>query len=97
MTFRKTFTLILGATLLAGALYAFQRPFHVYRAAEGYDDLPLPPDYKSKVFALFLGYSQELVQKPNLIWRNTISWEVVTALSARLTRVYHAAAGPVRP
>ena len=30
-------------------------------------------------------------------WRNTISWEVVTALSGRLTRVYHAAAGPVRP
>jgi alanine racemase len=30
-------------------------------------------------------------------WRNTNSWEVVTALSGRLTRVYHAAAGLVRP
>ena len=37
---------MLGATLLAGALYAFQRPFRVYRAAEGYDDLALPPDYQ---------------------------------------------------
>ena len=27
--------------------------------------------------------------------RNTISWEVVTAMSRRLPRVYHAAAGPV--
>jgi alanine racemase len=27
--------------------------------------------------------------------RTTISWEVVTAMSRRLPRVYHAAAGPV--
>jgi alanine racemase len=30
-------------------------------------------------------------------WRTTNSWEVVTDLSARLTRVYHAAAGLVGP
>jgi alanine racemase len=27
--------------------------------------------------------------------RTTISWEIVTAMSRRLPRVYHAAAGPV--
>ena len=29
-------------------LRAFQAPFRVYRAVEGYDDLALPPDYQDK-------------------------------------------------
>ena len=31
--------------LLAGAVFAFQKPFRVYPSAEGYDNIPLPPDY----------------------------------------------------
>jgi hypothetical protein len=28
------------------ALYAYQKPFRVYVSMEGYDDIPLPPDYQ---------------------------------------------------
>jgi len=39
---------ICGACLaLAGLIYA-QRPFRVYRSLEGYDNIPLPPDYAEK-------------------------------------------------
>jgi hypothetical protein len=31
-----------------GGLYAFQRPFRVYRSMEAYDDIPLPPDWEEK-------------------------------------------------
>ncbi len=38
-----------GAGLaLMGALYAFQRPFRVYRSMEPYDNIPLPPDWQEK-------------------------------------------------
>jgi hypothetical protein len=33
---------------LIGAVYAFQRPFRVYRSMEAYDDIPLPPDWQEK-------------------------------------------------
>ena len=37
----------LGAAVgLVTSLYAFQRPFRVYRSMEPYDDIPLPPDYR---------------------------------------------------
>lgn len=35
----------LGLALVTGATYAFQRPFRVYPSLEGYDNVPLPPDY----------------------------------------------------
>ncbi len=31
---------------LIGGLWAFQKPFRVYRSLEAYDDIPLPPDYQ---------------------------------------------------
>jgi hypothetical protein len=34
--------------VLIGALYAFQRPFRVYPSMEGYDNIPLPPDWQEK-------------------------------------------------
>jgi hypothetical protein len=33
---------------LIGGVYAFQRPFRVYRSMEAYDDIPLPPDWEEK-------------------------------------------------
>ena len=37
----------LGAAVgLVTSLYAFQRPFRVYRSMEPYDDIALPPDYR---------------------------------------------------
>ena len=35
----------MGLALVSGAVYAFQRPFRVYPSLEGYDNIPLPPDY----------------------------------------------------
>ncbi len=43
--FRKTTLLALSAV---AAVSAFQREFRVYPAMEGYDDLPLPPDYRAR-------------------------------------------------
>ncbi len=45
MTTRAAVWPALAAFLVAGGLFAFQKPFRVYRAAEGYDTLALPPDY----------------------------------------------------
>src|SRR5271166_3542080 len=33
---------------VVGGLFAFQRPFRVYRSMEAYDDIPLPPDYREQ-------------------------------------------------
>jgi hypothetical protein len=38
----------LGLALVSGAVYAFQRPFRVYPSLEGYDNIPLPPDYQDQ-------------------------------------------------
>lgn len=46
MNVRRAVWLLLGALAVISVLSAFQRPFRVYRAAEGYDDLALPPDYQ---------------------------------------------------
>jgi hypothetical protein len=46
MTIRRILWPLLVALPLIGGLYAFQKPFRVYRASEGYDTLALPPDYQ---------------------------------------------------
>jgi len=38
---------------LAGAVYAFQRPFRAYLSIEGYDDIAVPPDYQEKTEWVF--------------------------------------------
>jgi hypothetical protein len=38
----------LGLALVSGAVFAFQRPFRVYPSLEGYDNIPLPPDYQDQ-------------------------------------------------
>lgn len=48
---RKWPGMLVGIVAMLGAaavLSAFQREFRVYPAMEGYDDLPLPPDYRDK-------------------------------------------------
>lgn len=46
---RKTLLTVAGGLLgLLTVLSAFQREFRVYPAMEGYDDLPLPSDYRNK-------------------------------------------------
>jgi hypothetical protein len=37
----------LAFALITG-VYAFQRPFRLYRSMEPYDDIPLPPDWQEK-------------------------------------------------
>ncbi len=37
-----------GVVALVTTLFAFQRPFRVYRSMEPYDDIELPPDYQEK-------------------------------------------------
>jgi hypothetical protein len=41
---RAWYAAALGLALIGGV--SAQRPFRVYRSMEGYDDIPLPPDYK---------------------------------------------------
>jgi hypothetical protein len=54
MRLRRAVPALLFLLLFAGVLAAFQRPFRVFRALEGYDDLPLPADYQ-KPAELVLG------------------------------------------
>ena len=44
---RFWWVVILGVVLIGG-VYAFQRPFRVYRSLEAYDNIPLPPDWQEK-------------------------------------------------
>ena len=44
---RLWWRLALGLALIGG-VYAFQRPFRVYRSMEPYDDIPLAPDWEEK-------------------------------------------------
>jgi hypothetical protein len=37
-----------GALMLVSSVAAFQMPFRVYVSMEGYDNIPLPPDYQEK-------------------------------------------------
>ena len=47
MTARTRFCLVLcGIAASVTALYAFQREFRVYASLEGYDNVPLPDDYR---------------------------------------------------
>ena len=47
MARRRIFACAAGLVALIGAVYA-QRPFRVYPSMEGYDNIPLPPDYQEK-------------------------------------------------
>jgi hypothetical protein len=38
---------------LAGAVYGFQKPFRQFISLEGYDNIPLPPDYNEKTEWVF--------------------------------------------
>src|SRR3954449_3658448 len=44
---RRAIACAAGLVALIGGLYA-QRPFRVYPSLEGYDQIPLPPDYQEK-------------------------------------------------
>ena len=39
--------------VLIGAVYAFQKPFRQYPSLEGYDEIPLPPDWNEKTEWVF--------------------------------------------
>jgi alanine racemase len=59
-------------------------------------DVPGPPVTVDDEFTLLGEQDGDRIDASDLARsRNTISWEVVTAMSRRLPRVYHAAAGPV--
>jgi hypothetical protein len=42
----RTLLMTLGAIACVPAMFAFQREFRVYTSLEGYDNIPLPEDYK---------------------------------------------------
>jgi hypothetical protein len=42
----RTLLLTFGAVACVPAMFAFQREFRVYTSLEGYDNIPLPEDYK---------------------------------------------------
>src|SRR5258706_13353827 len=46
MTFWTASRRLLCGIAVATVALAFQKPFRVYVPMEGYDDIPLPPDYK---------------------------------------------------
>ena len=59
-------------------------------------DVPGPPVDTDDEFVLLGATGDERITVADLAQeRTTISWEVVTAMSRRLPRVYHAAPGPV--
>jgi alanine racemase len=59
-------------------------------------DMPGPPVSVDDEFTLLGEQDGQRIEADDLARsRNTISWEVVTAMSRRLPRVYHAAAGPL--
>ena len=59
-------------------------------------DVPGPPVDGDDEFILLGASGDERVTAADLAQeRTTNSWEVVTGMSRRLPRVYHAAAGPV--
>ena len=58
-------------------------------------DLPgRPVDTDDEVVLIGRQGDAEITAAEVARWRNTNSWEVVTAMSGRLTRVYDAPAGP---
>src|SRR5579872_7425358 len=64
-----------GIVCLA-ALYA-QRPFRVYQSMEGYDDIPLPPDYQEKsefVFARLMYPQHPNARFGNRRWGGYTDW-----------------------
>jgi hypothetical protein len=53
MTFRRILAVSGCALALAGALFAFQKPFRQYISMEAYDNIPLPPDWQEKTEWVF--------------------------------------------
>jgi alanine racemase-like protein len=53
-----------------------------------------PVDVDDEVVLIGRQGDDEITAAEVARWRNTNSWEVVTAMSGRLTRVYDAPAGP---
>lgn len=63
---------IAGGLALAAGLYAFQKPFRQFYSEEGYNNFPLPPDYKDPaefVFARMM-YPQGNWGIFGFLWRN---------------------------
>ncbi|MGD1091308.1 MAG: DUF4159 domain-containing protein [Bryobacteraceae bacterium] len=53
MTFRRTWWQLGMAVAALTSLYAFQKPFRVYRSMEAYDNIPMPADYQEKTEFIF--------------------------------------------
>ena len=70
--FSKLFVLVALGCL--GTLYAFQKPFRVYRSLEPYDDINIPVDWDEKtelVFArlMFPSHPYAKFERPFSNWR----------------------------
>jgi len=53
MNTRRALCLAGCGLVVIGALYAFQKPFRQYPSMEGYDQIPLPPDWQEKTEWVF--------------------------------------------
>src|SRR5580700_9678502 len=53
MTFRRPWWQLGMAVAVLSSLYAFQKPFRVYRSMEAYDNIPMPVDYQEKTEFIF--------------------------------------------
>src|ERR1700733_7962205 len=53
MAVRKTAWVMAGGLAFVSTLAAFQMPWRVYPSLEGYDNVPVPPDYQEKTEWIF--------------------------------------------
>src|ERR1017187_8055095 len=53
MISQRALCLAACSVLLIGAVYAFQKPFRVYSSLEGYDQIPVPPDWQESAEYVF--------------------------------------------
>ena len=53
MISQRALCLAACSLLLIGAVYAFQKPFRVYPSLEGYDQIPVPPDWQESAEYVF--------------------------------------------
>jgi hypothetical protein len=53
MISQRALCLAACSLLLIGAVYAFQKPFRVYPSLEGYDQIPIPPDWQENAEYVF--------------------------------------------
>jgi hypothetical protein len=88
MRFRTWITAVIGSLALAGAIYAFQKPFREYPAIEYYN-FPLPPDYQEKtewvfgrlIYPAIVDYDRWTMDYPR-------SDRHISAALKRLTRIH---------